>query len=287
MSKQFLRYILEEENSSGPIWEWRPRQVLRAFHGSSVRHAPYRLHERKRVSIAETTLSGSPLQCWDNSTRGLDSATALDFSVAVDSGYWLDLHAGSIVRLRSTSLATALDFSVAVDSGYWLDLHAGSIVRLRSDFSVAVDSGYWLDLHAGSIGSQSAYDLFDKGILRGPSNFLWTNGERKGVFGPPPAVSSAPHRQTTGDFLTSLTNPAERGSPARRMNSPVSGEKVQNIKPARGWQRLQGDLTTFYTTVFGNFAMSLIISSLFYNLKDSTSSFYSRGALLFYSMLFL
>jgi ABC-type multidrug transport system ATPase subunit len=33
--------------------------------------------ERKRVSIAEATLSGSPLQCWDNSTRGLDSANAL------------------------------------------------------------------------------------------------------------------------------------------------------------------------------------------------------------------
>ena len=33
--------------------------------------------ERKRISIAETTLSGSPLQCWDNSTRGLDSSTAL------------------------------------------------------------------------------------------------------------------------------------------------------------------------------------------------------------------
>jgi ABC-type multidrug transport system ATPase subunit len=35
--------------------------------------------ERKRTSIAETTLCGSPLQCWDNSTRGLDSATALEF----------------------------------------------------------------------------------------------------------------------------------------------------------------------------------------------------------------
>jgi ATP-binding cassette subfamily G (WHITE) protein 2 (PDR) len=35
--------------------------------------------ERKRVSIAEVTLSESPLQCWDNSTRGLDSATALEF----------------------------------------------------------------------------------------------------------------------------------------------------------------------------------------------------------------
>ena len=35
--------------------------------------------ERKRVSIAEAALSGSPLQCWDNSTRGLDSANAIEF----------------------------------------------------------------------------------------------------------------------------------------------------------------------------------------------------------------
>lgn len=36
--------------------------------------------ERKRVSIAEITLNRSPVQCWDNSTRGLDSATALEFT---------------------------------------------------------------------------------------------------------------------------------------------------------------------------------------------------------------
>jgi ATP-binding cassette subfamily G (WHITE) protein 2 (PDR) len=35
--------------------------------------------ERKRVSIAEAALSRSPLMCWDNSTRGLDSANALEF----------------------------------------------------------------------------------------------------------------------------------------------------------------------------------------------------------------
>lgn len=35
--------------------------------------------ERKRVSIAEAVLSASPLQCWDNSTRGLDSVNALEF----------------------------------------------------------------------------------------------------------------------------------------------------------------------------------------------------------------
>jgi len=35
--------------------------------------------ERKRVSIAEAFLADTTLQCWDNSTRGLDSATALEF----------------------------------------------------------------------------------------------------------------------------------------------------------------------------------------------------------------
>lgn len=35
--------------------------------------------ERKRVSIAEAVLSYSTWQCWDNSTRGLDSANAVSF----------------------------------------------------------------------------------------------------------------------------------------------------------------------------------------------------------------
>lgn len=42
--------------------------------------------ERKRVSIAECTLSLSPVQCWDNSTRGLDSANALEFIRTVRLG---------------------------------------------------------------------------------------------------------------------------------------------------------------------------------------------------------
>jgi ATP-binding cassette subfamily G (WHITE) protein 2 (PDR) len=35
--------------------------------------------ERKRVSVAEMLLAGAPFAAWDNSTRGLDSATALKF----------------------------------------------------------------------------------------------------------------------------------------------------------------------------------------------------------------
>lgn len=35
--------------------------------------------ERKRVSIAEAALTMAKFQCWDNSTRGLDSANAINF----------------------------------------------------------------------------------------------------------------------------------------------------------------------------------------------------------------
>lgn len=35
--------------------------------------------EKRRTSIAEVFISESSLQCWDNSTRGLDSSTALSF----------------------------------------------------------------------------------------------------------------------------------------------------------------------------------------------------------------
>lgn len=45
---------------------------------------------RKRVTIAEAALSLAPLQCWDNSTRGLDSANAIDFckSLRMSSEYF-------------------------------------------------------------------------------------------------------------------------------------------------------------------------------------------------------
>lgn len=155
-----------------------------------------------------------------------------------------------------------------------------------------------------------------------------------------------PDRQATPDFLTSLTNPAERivargyenkvprtaddfaarwkdsqsrqrllqdindyeaeypvdghhldqfrvsrkAAQAKRMRakSPYTISVPMQIKLCmeRGFQRLQGDMTLLFTTVFGNVIMGLVISSVFYNLSDTTESFFSRGALLFFTILF-
>ena len=115
--------------------------------------------ERKRVSIAEAALGGSPLQCWDNSTRGLDSATALEF-------------------VKTLRISTSLAGSAAAVAIYQ--------------------------------ASQSIYDIFDKVVV------LYEG--RQIYFGPTTSAKEffvnmgfvCAERATTGDFLTSLTNPAER-----------------------------------------------------------------------------
>jgi hypothetical protein len=53
----------------------------------------------------------------------------------------------------------------------------------------------------------------------------------------------------------------------------------------RGFQRLRGDASLTTTALIGNFFMSLIIGSVFYDLPQDTSSFFGRGVLLFYAVL--
>jgi hypothetical protein len=74
---------------------------------------------------------------------------------------------------------------------------------------------------------------------------------------------------------------------ARRAKSPYTLSYAGQVKLCltRGFQRLRGDPSLTLTALFGNFMMALIISSIFYNMPETTSSFYQRGALLFFAIL--
>ncbi|KAK5203138.1 Multidrug resistance protein [Exophiala xenobiotica] len=53
----------------------------------------------------------------------------------------------------------------------------------------------------------------------------------------------------------------------------------------RAYRRLVTDPTITLTALSGNFTLSLVIGSVFYNLREDTSSFFSRGTLLFFAIL--
>ena len=70
--------------------------------------------ERKRVTIAEAALSFAPLQCWDNSTRGLDSANAFEFCRALKTqAKYMDL--SSLVAIYQAS-QDAYDVSLPLET---------------------------------------------------------------------------------------------------------------------------------------------------------------------------
>ncbi|KAL9601178.1 MAG: hypothetical protein Q9219_002678 [cf. Caloplaca sp. 3 TL-2023] len=258
--------------------------------------------ERKRVSIAEAAIAGSPLQCWDNSTRGLDSATALEF----------------VRTLRTSTAVTG----------------ATAIVALYQ-------------------ASQSIYDVFDKVtvLYEGRQIYFGNIHAAKTFF--LDLGFECPPRQTTADFLTSLTNPAERvvrkgfegkipctpddfaavwqnsedrvrllqqitefdtqypiGGPSLdefkhsrkafqarsqyvaavvppRVQSPYTLSVPMQVKLCvrRGYQRLRGDMALLITGILFNSVMALVIGSVFYNLPNDTESLYFRGALLFFAIL--
>ncbi|KZW03209.1 hypothetical protein EXIGLDRAFT_803466 [Exidia glandulosa HHB12029] len=250
--------------------------------------------ERKRVSIAETTLSFSPIQCWDNSTRGLDSATALEFI--------------KTLRLQSQYAGTT------------------SLVAIYQ-------------------ASQNAYDLFDKVVVlyEGRQIYFGPTHEARVFFTSRGFV--CPERQTTGDFLTSLTSAAERvvapGYEAKVPRTPAEFEEMWRssdehaallldieaysamhpvdshlldqfkrsrtaqqsrslpssspytlsarrqiqICIERGFQRMRGEMANFLITVIGSNILALILASVFYNLDETTDSFSRRGAILFYAVL--
>jgi ATP-binding cassette subfamily G (WHITE) protein 2 (PDR) len=250
--------------------------------------------ERKRVSIAEMALATSPIAAWDNSTRGLDAATALEFTKSL--------------RMSANLLGA---------------VHLVAIYQ----------------------ASQAIYDVFDKVVVlyEGRQVYFGPCDEAKEYF--IQMGWECPSRQTTGDFLTSVTNPLERKvregyesivprtpkeferywkesvhykalkqeAKAHEEEFPEGGKTLQEYKQSRkeiqakhvrpespymvsipmqvkyctrrAYQRLWNDKTSTLTVVSGMIMMSFIVGSMFYNTPANTGSFFQKGGVLFFAVL--
>jgi ABC-type multidrug transport system ATPase subunit len=133
--------------------------------------------EKRRTSIAEAFIGRAQFQCWDNSTRGLDSFTARRV---------IDLLRESTSSHQSTvavSLYQASEAMYKVSVAPYLHL---LLVRLkrRQNFDKVILLYKGRQIYFGPIESAASY-FISLGFVR-------------------------PERATTADFLTSMTNPSER-----------------------------------------------------------------------------
>ena len=253
--------------------------------------------ERKRVSIAETLATKSTVVCWDNSTRGLDASTALDY-------------ANSLRIMTDVSNRTTL-----------VTLYqAGEGIYELMDKVLVIDEG--------------------RMMFQGPAN------EAKRYF--IDMGFECPERETTADFLTSVTDSKQRivrkgfearvprtakefedtfrnsdhyrnlladvsdyerhlgttdYGDAKEFEQSVKEQKSRRVPEKssytvsflrqiaactrREFWLVLGDRPTLYTKAFIIFANAFIVGSLFYKQPESTEGAFSRGGTLFFSVLFL
>ncbi len=250
--------------------------------------------ERKRVSIAEAALSGAPYQFWDNSTRGLDSATALEFCHMLRR-MTKAMQSVMFVSLYQASQASYDVFDKVIVLYEGRQIYFGPTVEARQFFK---------DMGFDCPDRQTTSDFLTS--LTSPAERTPLPGFELKVPKTPDEFAerwreSDTYKQLIGDieeFNSSFTKGGEkyqefvetRNAKKSKHLSPKSPFTLSmrnqiNICTVRGFQRLKGDYSMALSTIFGNTAMALIISSIFFNLPNNTGSFYSRGALLFFAIL--
>ncbi|RGP77447.1 ATP-binding subfamily g white member pdr [Fusarium longipes] len=250
--------------------------------------------ERKRVTISEAALSGAPLQCWDNSTRGLDSANAIEFC--------------KTLRLQTELFNNTAIVSIyqSPQSAYDLFDKATVIYEGRQIFFGRADAAkqYFVNLGFECPARQTTPDFltsmtapnerivregFKGKVPRTPDEFAtaWKNSAEYAALQVEIENYKVAHPINGPDAEAFRASKQAQQAKRQRLKSPYTLSYMQQIQLClwRGWLRLKGDPGITVGSLIGNFAMALIIGSVFYNLPETSDSFFQRGALLFFAVL--
>ena len=243
--------------------------------------------EKKRVSIAEAMITRASIQCWDNSTRGLDASTALEY----------------VQSLRSLTNMAHISTSVAL-------YQAGESLYDLFDKVVLIDEGKCL--YYGPTEDAAAY-FEGLGFAR-PAR--WTTADFL------TSVSDEHERNIRDGFEDRIPRSAEQFEAAYR-RSHIYQKNLKDIRELeeqneeQRQQRLAvrtkatkeknytlpfhqqviactnrqvlvmfGDPLTLGGKWGGIFFQALIVGSLFYNMPKTSAGVFTRGGVMFFMLLF-
>ncbi|KAL1877315.1 hypothetical protein Plec18167_005005 [Paecilomyces lecythidis] len=250
--------------------------------------------ERKRVSIAEMVLAAPSIAAWDNSTRGLDSATALEF---VKSLRTASAVAGmtQVVAIyqASQSIYDLFDKAMVLYEGR--QVYFGPAARARSYFE---QMGYHCPSRQTTADFLTAVtnpheriirEGFEKSVPKTPDEFeqYWHNSEEFRAC----KQEIAGTREEFGEGHSNLQTfqEAHRQLQSKHTNkkSPYTISVPMQIRLCmrRAYQRIWNDKASTLSTIAGQIIQALIVGSIYYGGANTTSDFYSKGSAAFVAIL--
>ncbi|KAM3420040.1 hypothetical protein BST61_g3350 [Cercospora zeina] len=250
--------------------------------------------ERKRVSIIETMASRGSVYCWDNSTRGLDASTALEYTRCIRAMTDV-MGLSSIVTLyqAGNGIYELFDKVLVLDEGkqvFYGPLPQAKPFMENLGFQYTEGANVADYLTGVTVPTERKIrpgfeDRFPRTAdeiraeyKRSSIKFLMENEYR--YPSTPEAISH------TADFREGVQH---EKAPSLRKKSPLTADLYTQTKFAviRQYQLIWGDKATFVIKQGSTIVQALIAGSLFYDSPPTSSGLFGKSGALFFSLLYM
>lgn len=249
--------------------------------------------ERKRVSIIETLATRASVFCWDNSTRGLDASTALEYTRAVRA-LTDTLGLASIVSLyqAGNGIYNLFDKVLVLDEGrqiYYGPMHEARPFMEGLGF-MCDDSANVADFLTG-VTVPTERRIRDGCEHRFPRTAEAIRDEYEKTSISADMLKEYDYPNTTeakintDDFKEAITHDKDKYLPK---DSTLTTSFAAQVKACvtRQYQIVWGDKPTFILKQVSTLIQALVVGSLFYASPDNSSGLFSKSGTLFFALLY-
>ncbi|KAF0321220.1 bmr1-like protein [Colletotrichum asianum] len=251
--------------------------------------------ERKRVSIAEMMITNACVLSWDNSTRGLDASTALDFvkSLRVQTNLYQTTTFVSLYQ-ASENIYNLFDKVMVIDAGKQVYLGPAKEARAyfeglgfaprprqtTPDYVTGCTDEFEREYAAGRSPENAPHDPDSLAEAFKTSKFQKQLDSEMEEYKARLAQETEKHE----DFQVAVRE-AKRGSSHRSVYAVGFHLQVWALMKRQFVLKLQDRLSLFLSWL-RSIVIAIVLGTLFFRLGSTSASAFSKGGLMFISLLF-
>ncbi|KAK3682398.1 ABC-2 type transporter-domain-containing protein [Podospora appendiculata] len=252
--------------------------------------------ERKRVSIAEMLITNACILSWDNSTRGLDASTALDFvkSLRVQTNLYktstfVSLYQASENIYRQFDKVLVIDegrqvyFGPASEArGYFEGL--GFLPRLRQtspDYVTGCTDEFEREYQEGRSPENVPHSPETLEAAFNVSKFSADLDQELAQY----KTALSEETQKHDDFRIAVREQKRRGAPKQSVYSVGFQHQVWALMKRQFVLKMQDRLALALSWV-RCIVIAIVLGTLYLNLGQTSASAFSKGGLMFIALLF-
>lgn len=243
--------------------------------------------ERKRVSIAEALITRASVQGWDNSSKGLDAATAVEYVEALRAlTNMAEVSTAVSLYQAGESLYKLVDKVLLIDNGqclyfgpsddakqYFLDLGFDCPPRwTTADFLTSVTDPHERSIRQG----------WETKVPRSAEDFA--AAYKKSEAYQRNLADIADFEMQTGEQLRQISLKSSKAT--QKKNYTISFPQQVLALTKRQLLVMWGDKASLGGKWIGIVFQGLIVGSLFFNQPNTVAGAFTRGGVLFFVLLF-